>query len=137
MKGQNMVSDAPYVSLRIRDWAYIPPTGAALPQFTFKTQHPLTELPESEPTSDAAVEFSYYDVDRKFRSKVNVPGKFTDNLLDTLIVTIGVVGTVAAPVAILKLASGSLPSELLFALCIASVVAVGGLTRSVTKRRRG
>lgn len=137
MKGLNTVSDASYVSQRIRDWAYIPPTDAALSQFKYKTQHRVVELPEQEPTSDAAVEFSYHDVDRKFRSKVNVPGKFTDNLLDTLTVTIGVAGTVAAPVAILKFASGALPSELLFALCLASVVAVGGLTRSITKRRRG
>ncbi|WP_435055200.1 hypothetical protein [Micromonospora aurantiaca (nom. illeg.)] len=131
------ISDASYVSRRIRDWDdYIPPTENALARVKYKTQHPQTELPEPEPTSDAGVEITYRDVDRTFRSKVKVPGMFTDTLLNTLTVTIGVVGTVAAPVGILKFASGSLPSEFLFALCLAAVFAVGALTRSVTKRRR-
>ncbi|SCF23825.1 hypothetical protein GA0070558_1775 [Micromonospora haikouensis] len=136
MKGNTPVSDAADVAHRTKDWGYIPPTSNADVRFVYTTRGSRAESAEPDPTSDAGVEFSYHDVDRKLRSNVKVPGKFTAHLLDTLDVTIGVVGMVAAPVAILKFTSGALPSELLFALCLAAVVAVGGLTRSVIKRRR-
>ncbi|WP_433121951.1 hypothetical protein [Micromonospora sp. CA-246542] len=137
VQGTETISDASYVAQRTKGGdGYIPPTSNAFVRFMEKHQHRQEVSESGEATSGAGVEFSYRDVDRTFRSKMNVPGRFTDSLLEALTVTVGVVGTVAAPVAIAKFASGSLPSELLFALCLAAVVAVGGLVRSVIKRRR-
>jgi hypothetical protein len=144
--GHGYETNASYVKRRTRDWYDdIAPTASAEITFVAREGEPPSGLlnpiyvgavqvtgDNPEPTSSAEAEFEYRDVRGKFR----VPGKHTGQMLDTVTFGIGIGGMVGGPVAILKIAEGSLPPYMLLMLCAIYLIAFGGLTAVVIYRRR-
>jgi hypothetical protein len=139
-------TNASYIKRRTRDWYDdVAPTTNAEITFVLREGEPPIGLlnpiyvgavqvtgDDPEPTSSAEAEFEYRDV----RGRFKVPGKDTSQMLDTVTFGIGVGGMVGGPVAILKIAEGSLPPNLLLMLCTIYLIVFGGLTGIVIYRRR-
>jgi len=139
-------TDASQVRQLTRKWPEeIAPTSNAEVVFVVQIREPqqepappravLASVPTEadEPSQSAEAEITYREVRGRFR----FPGRYTHHVLDTVAFGLGIVGMVAGPVAILKLAHGSLPPEALLTLCAIYLAAFTGLTATVIHRRRG